>query len=92
MAKWMIIRKHATRQHNLPNIAKTSSWHAIAKVPKLFEQTTHNAQNMGLCLIDCVGVKFINIYMNGLIYFHFMFVCYSEGIDYLLYGSDISPS
>jgi hypothetical protein len=34
----MIIRKHATRQQNLPDVAKTSSWHAILKVPKLFEQ------------------------------------------------------
>jgi hypothetical protein len=36
----MIIRKHATRQHNLPDIARISSWHSISKVPKLFEQTT----------------------------------------------------
>jgi hypothetical protein len=35
----MIIRKHATRQHNLPNTAKTSNWSTISKVPKLFEQT-----------------------------------------------------
>jgi hypothetical protein len=41
MAKRKIIRKHATRQHNLPDIAKTSSWQAISKVPKLFEQTTY---------------------------------------------------
>jgi hypothetical protein len=34
----MIIRKHATRQHNLPDITKVSSWSAISKVPKLFEQ------------------------------------------------------
>jgi hypothetical protein len=41
MAKRMIIRKHATRQHELPNIVKMSSWHAISKVPKLFEHTTY---------------------------------------------------
>jgi hypothetical protein len=31
----MIIRKHATRQHNLPYIVKTSSWRAISKVLKV---------------------------------------------------------
>jgi hypothetical protein len=41
----MIIRKHATRQHNLPDIPKTSSWRAVLKVPKLFEQTTYLAHN-----------------------------------------------
>jgi hypothetical protein len=37
----MIIRMHATRQHNLPDIAKTSSWLAISEVLKLFEQTMY---------------------------------------------------
>jgi hypothetical protein len=37
----MIIRKHATRQDNLLDIAKTSSWSIISKVPKLFEQNTY---------------------------------------------------
>jgi hypothetical protein len=41
----MTIRKHATRLHNLPDIGKTSSWRAISKVPKLFEQTTYNTEN-----------------------------------------------
>jgi hypothetical protein len=35
------IRRHATSQHNLPDIAKMSSWCAISKVPKLFEKTTY---------------------------------------------------
>jgi hypothetical protein len=39
MVKRMIIRKHATRWHNLPDIAKTLSWRAVSKVLKLFEQT-----------------------------------------------------
>jgi hypothetical protein len=38
----MKIRKHATRQHNLPDIAKTSSWQAISKVEKLSEETTYS--------------------------------------------------
>jgi hypothetical protein len=41
MAERMIIRKHATGQHNFPDIAKTLSWSAISKVPELFEQTTY---------------------------------------------------
>jgi hypothetical protein len=40
-AKRLIIRKHATRQHNLPDIAKTSCCRSISKVPKLFEQTMY---------------------------------------------------
>jgi hypothetical protein len=40
----MIVRKHATRQHNLPEIAKTLSWWSISKVLKLFEQTTYIQQ------------------------------------------------
>jgi hypothetical protein len=41
MAKRMIIRKHTTRQHNLPDMAKTLSWSTISKVLTLFEQTTY---------------------------------------------------
>jgi hypothetical protein len=37
----MIIMKHATREHNLPDIVKTLSWHAISKVLKLSEETTY---------------------------------------------------
>jgi hypothetical protein len=39
----MTIRKHATKQHNLPDIAKTYSWRAISKVPRLFEQTAYSS-------------------------------------------------
>jgi hypothetical protein len=34
----MIVRKYATRQHNLPDVELVC---AISKVPKLFEQTTY---------------------------------------------------
>jgi hypothetical protein len=37
----MIIRKHDSRQHNLLDVAKTSSWRVISEFPKLFEQTTY---------------------------------------------------
>jgi hypothetical protein len=36
-----IIRKHTTRQHNLPDVAQTSTWRAISEVLKLFEQTMY---------------------------------------------------
>jgi hypothetical protein len=45
VAERMIIRKHTTGQHNLPDIAKMSNWRAISKVPKLFEQTTYKVLN-----------------------------------------------
>jgi hypothetical protein len=37
----MIIRKYATLQHNLPDIAKEWSWHAVSEVLELVEQTTY---------------------------------------------------
>jgi hypothetical protein len=39
--KRMTFRKHATWQHNFPNIAKTLNWRAISEVPKLSEHTTY---------------------------------------------------
>jgi hypothetical protein len=49
----MIIRKHTTRQHNLPDIAKTLSWRAISEVPKLIEQTMYDV----LCNAYLRGAK-----------------------------------
>jgi hypothetical protein len=55
----MIIRKHAARQHD---IAKTSSWHVVSKVPKLSEQTMY--------LVKCES---LNVLLPSLIIFHYVF-------------------
>jgi hypothetical protein len=60
----MIIRKHTTRQHNLPIIAKSSSCRAISKVPKLFEHHTQTYKCTALAFFKNVKIKMKYFFFN----------------------------
>jgi hypothetical protein len=60
----MIIRKHATRQQNLPDIAKTSSWRAISEVQKLLKQTTYNERKNYFSKLSSAR-KGLNIFIDS---------------------------